>query len=117
MLRILIALCLTIVATTARAELDIKQVTSPGGINAWVVEEPAIPFVALEIRIQGGGTLDQPGKRGATNLMAALLEEGAGDMTAQEFQTALEDLAASFSFRAYDDSMSISARFLTENKE
>jgi len=117
MLRILIALCLTIVATTARAELDIKQVTSPGGINAWVVEEPAIPFVALEIRIQGGGTLDQPGKRGATNLMAALLEEGSGDMTAQEFQTALEDLAASFSFRAYDDSMSISARFLTENKE
>ena len=117
MLRILIALCLTIVATTARAELDIKQVTSPGGINAWVVEEPAIPFVALEIRIQGGGTLDQPGKRGATNLMAALLEEGSGDMTAQEFQTALEDLAASISFRAYDDSMSISARFLTENKE
>lgn len=117
MLRILIALCLTIVATTARAELDIKQVTSPGGINAWVVEEPAIPFVALEIRIQGGGTLDLPGKRGATNLMAALLEEGSGDMTAQEFQTTLEDLAASFTFRAFDDSMQISARFLTENKE
>ncbi len=117
MLRILIAFCLTIIATTARAELDIKQVTSPGGINAWVVEEPAIPFVALEIRIRGGGTLDLPGKRGATNLMAALLEEGSGDMTAQEFQTTLEDLAASFTFRAFDDSMQISARFLTENKE
>ena len=117
MLRILIALCLTIVASTARAELDIKQVTSPGGVDAWVVEEPAIPFVALEIRFRGGGSLDLPGKRGATNLMMALLEEGSGDMDAQEFQTALEDLAATFSFRSYDDSIQVSARFLTENKQ
>ena len=117
MLRILIAVCLTIVASTARAELDIKQVTSPGGVDAWVVEEPAIPFVALEIRFRGGGSLDLPGKRGATNLMMALLEEGSGDMDAQEFQTALEDLAATFSFRSYDDSIQVSARFLTENKQ
>lgn len=116
MFRTLIALCLTLIATTARAEIDIKQVTSPGGIAAWVVEEPAIPFVALEIRFQGSATLDLPGKRGATNLMTALLEEGSGDMNAQEFQTALEGLAASFSFRAFDDTLSISARFLTENK-
>ena len=117
MLRILIALCLTVLATTARAEIDIKEVTSPGGINAWVVEEPSIPFVAIELRFQGGPVLDLPGKRGATNLMTGLLEEGAGDMSAQEFQTRLEDLAASIRFRASDDVISISARFLTENKE
>ena len=117
MLRIAIALCVTIFATTARAEIDIKEVTSPGGINAWVVEEPSIPFVAMELRFEGGASLDLPGKRGATNLMTALLEEGSGDMTAQEFQSTLEDLAASLSFRAYDDSIAVSARFLTENKE
>ncbi|EBA11275.1 M16 family metallopeptidase [Roseobacter sp. CCS2] len=117
MRRILIALCLTIVATTARADIDIKEVTSPGGINAWVVEEPEIPFVALELRFQGGPVLDLPGKRGATNLMVGLLEEGSGDMSAQEFQAKLEELAASISFRATDDTISVSARFLTENKE
>lgn len=116
MFRLLIALCLTIAASAAHADIDIKQVTSPGGINAWVVEEPAIPFVALEIRFRGSASLDLPGKRGATNLMSALLEEGSGDMSAQEFQTELEDLAASFSFRASDDTLAISARFLTENK-
>ena len=116
MLRIIIAFCLTIGATTARAEIDIQQVTSPGGINAWVVEAPEIPFVALEIRFRGGASLDEDGKRGATNLMMGLLEEGAGDMTAQEFQAKREALAASYSFRAFDDSLSISARFLTENK-
>ncbi|PJI84586.1 zinc protease [Yoonia maricola] len=117
MRRFLIAICLTVLATTARAEIDIQEVTSPGGINAWVVEEPAIPFIALELRFRGGASLDLPGKRGATNLMTALLEEGSGDMSAQEFQSTLEDLAASISFRASDDSISISARFLTENKE
>ncbi len=116
MLRILIALCLTIVATTARAEIDIIEVTSEGGINAWVVEEPSIPFVAMEIRFRGGANLDLLGKRGATNLMMGLLEEGSGEMSAQDFQTAREALAASYSFRASDDLVSISAQFLTENK-
>jgi zinc protease len=117
MLRILIAVCLTVVATTARAEINIQEVTSPGGIDAWVVEEPSIPFIALEIRFRGSASLDLPCKRGATNLMAGLLEEGSGDLTAQEFQTTLEGLAASFSFRAFDDTLSISARFLTENQD
>jgi len=115
MLRILIALCLF--ATTAQADTDIKQITSPGGIDAWVVEEPSIPFIAVEIRFRGGASLDLPGKRGAINLMSGLLEEGSGDMSAQEFQTKLESLAARFSFSAGDDSLSISARFLTENQD
>ena len=117
MRRILIAICMMVGATTAQAEIDVQEITSPGGINAWVVEEPSIPFVALEIRFRGSASLDLPGKRGATNLMTGLLEEGAGDMTAQEFQTAREALAASFGFRAYDDSLSISAEFLTESQD
>ncbi len=115
MLRILLALCLF--ATTAQAEIDIKEVTSPGGIDAWVVEEPSIPFVSIEIRFRGSASLDLPGKRGATNLMTGLIEEGSGEMTAQEFQTAREALAARFSFRAYDDTLSISASVLTENRD
>ena len=66
MLRILIALSLTIFAATAHAEIDIKQVKSPNGVNAWFVEEHSIPFIALELRFRGGASLDLPGKRGAT---------------------------------------------------
>ncbi len=117
MLRIVFAVFLAHAASIVQAEIDIKEVTSPGGINAWVVEEPSIPFIGLEIRFRGSASLDLPGKRGATNLMAGLLEEGSGDMTAQEFQAAREALAARFSYRAYDDTLSISARFLTENRD
>ncbi|MDG1376270.1 MAG: pitrilysin family protein [Yoonia sp.] len=116
MLRILLTACFVLAASIASAT-EIKEVTSEGGINAWVVEEPSIPFTALEIRMRGGASLDLPDKRGAVNLMMALIEEGSGDMDARAFQTKLDALAASFSFRAYDDTMSISARFLTENKD
>ena len=92
-------------ATTAQAEIDIQEFNTPGGIDVWMVEEPSIPFTALEIRVRGGASLDLPGKRGATNLMMALIEEGAGDLDSQAFQTMRERLAASFSFRAYDLSL------------
>lgn len=117
LIRLAGALLLTLLALPARAEIDIRQVTSPGGISAWLVEEPALPFVALEIRVRGGTALDLPGKRGAINLMTGLIEEGSGEMSAQEFQTELETLAATFEFRPFDDSIAISARFLTENRD
>jgi len=101
----------------AHAEIDVQQVTSPGGIDAWLVEEPTIPFVALELRFLGGNSLDQPGKRGATNLMVGLLEEGAGDLDAQAFAQAREEIAAQFRYDSGDDTVSVSARFLTETQD
>ena len=117
-MKLFYALVLTLLAALpARAEVDIKLVTSPGGITAWLVEEPSIPFVALEIRFRGGASLDAPGKRGAVNLMTALLEEGAADMDARTFSRETEALATSFGFDASHDGVSVSARFLTENRD
>ena len=117
MRRLIAAALALIIGTSAQAAVDIKTVTSPGGINAWLVEEPSIPFVSLEIRFRGGASLDPEGKRGVVNLMTGLIEEGAGDLSAQDWQSQREALAASFDFRAFDDTLSISAQFLTENKE
>lgn len=105
------------ISAPAHAATDIQQVTSPGGIHAWLVEEHSIPFVALELRFRGGTSLDAPGKRGAVSLMTALLEEGAGERDAQAFTQAIEELAASFSYNAGDDSMSVSAKYLSETSD
>ena len=104
-------------ALPAWAEIDIQEVTSPKGIKAWLVEDHSIPFTALEIRFRGGTALDDPAKRGATNLMAALIEEGTGDLDSVGFARARDDLAASFGFSASDDEVGISAQFLTENRD
>ena len=105
-----------VAALPARAEIEIQTLTSPGGLKAWLVEEHSIPFVALEIRFRGGTSLDAPGKRGAVNLMTALLEEGAADMDARAFATAREGLAARLRFNSNDDAISVSAQVLTENR-
>ncbi|WP_456388809.1 M16 family metallopeptidase [Profundibacter sp.] len=117
MKRIYLALMalMTLVAT-AQAEVKIQEITSPGGITAWLVEEHSIPFTSLEVRFKGGASLDAAGKRGAVNLMVGLLEEGAADMDARQYAAAVEGLAASFGFSVHDDSLSVSAKFLSENR-
>ncbi len=116
MKRISATLIAFVIALPAWAEIEIEEVTSPGGITAWLVEDHSIPFTALELRFRGGTSLDDPAKRGATNLMSGLIEEGAGDMNARTYARELEALAASFRYNASDDSVSISAQFLTENR-
>jgi zinc protease len=101
----------------AFAQIDVQEIITDGGITAWLVEEHSIPFTALEVRFKGGTSLDRLGKRGEINLMMATLEEGAAGMDAQEFAKARDSLAASFDFEAHTDSVSISARFLTENRD
>lgn len=118
MMRILAGLAATLfLALPLRAEIAVEEVTSPGGIRAWLVPEPSIPFVALELRFRGGTTLDPADRRGAVNLMVGLLEEGTGEMDARGFAEAREALAAQFGFDADADAVSVSARFLTENRD
>jgi zinc protease len=109
------ALCL--MALPAMAEMKIQEVTSPGGIKAWLVEDHNIPFTALDIRFLGGTSLDGAGKRGAVNLMTALIEEGSGDMDSQAFAKARDGLAADFRFESDLDGVDVSAKFLTENRD
>ena len=105
-MKMLYALILTLVASLpARAEVEIQEVTSAGGLTAWLVEEPSIPFVAMEVRFRGGASLDDPEKRGAINLMTGLLEEGAGDLDARGFAEAQEDLASYFACKIHRQPM------------
>jgi zinc protease len=116
MMRFVLGFIAVLMAAPAVAEIKIEEVTSPGGIKAWLIEERGIPFAALEIRFLGGTSLDRPGKRGEVNLMTALIEEGAGDLDSQAFAAARDALAAELRFRSDQDGIGVSARFLTENR-
>lgn len=116
MIRAAIAIFFAILAVPAQA-IEIQEVTSPGGIKVWLVEDHSIPFVALDFEFKGGASLDAPDKRGAINLMTGLLEEGAGKYDSTAFAQEAEKLGASASFDVSDDTLSISARTLTENTD
>ena len=104
-------------AAGASAAIDIQEVQSPMGIKAWLVEDHTIPFVAIKILFRGGTGIEPEDKQGGTYLMTGLLEEGAGEFDAAEFQKRQETLAASFGFDSSKEAVSISAKFLTENRD
>lgn len=113
-----LAALFTLIALPALADMNnIREVTSPGGIKAWLAPAPDIPFVALELRFKGGTSLDAEGKEGAVSLMTSLLEEGTGDLDAGGFAAARDSLAAGFYFRSGPDTVAVSARFLSENRD
>lgn len=113
----LTALGLLTAAPQAEAAAEIERVVSPGGIEAWLVEESTIPMVAIEVSFGTGAALDPEGQEGAANFMMAMLEEGAGDHDAVDFAELTQLFGARFRFDAGRDSVSVSARMLTETRE
>jgi zinc protease len=81
----------------------IERVVSPGGIEAWLVREPAVPLIAVDFAFVGGAVQDPAGKAGTANLVASLLDEGAGDLDSKAFHDRLERKAIELGFQADRD--------------
>ena len=104
-------------ALPLRAEIAIQDITTPAGHEIWLVEDRSIPFVSIEVIFEGGASIEPLDKAGVVSLMTALLSEGAGDLDAQAFAAALEATAGGIDFDAGRDSVSMTLRALTENRD
>jgi zinc protease len=107
---------LFLVSLPAQA-VEVQEVTSPGGIKAWLVEEPSIPIVSMDVAWRGGASLDPSDKAGLAYLASSTMDEGAGEFDSQAFQGRLSDLAIQLGFDAGKDSFSGSLKTLSENTE
>ena len=103
-------------ALPARAT-TIQLVKSPGGIEAWLVQEPAVPLIAVDFAFEGGSVQDPPGKGGTANLVASAIGDGAGDLDSKAFADRLERNAIRMNFYAGRDSLGGSMRTLTQNRD
>ena len=85
-------LCLLGLLTTATAAArKIAQIETSGGIRAWLVEERSIPLVSLRFTFEGGALQDPEGREGLTSMLASLLTEGAGALTAEDYARRVAD--------------------------
>jgi len=109
-------LALPLLAAPACAT-TIERVVSSGGIEAWLVHEPAVPMIAVDFAFVGGAAQDALGKGGTATLVASLLDEGAGDLDAKTFHARLERRAIELGFQAERDTLRGTLRTLTENKD
>ncbi len=120
-IEILIALAvatlfLVVTLTRPAHAMNIQTVKSPGGIEAWLVEEHSVPLMALRFAFSGGNSQDPKGKDGAANFITAMMDEGAGDIPSAEFQERMEDIAMRMSWDDSKDSFYGNFETLTSNR-
>lgn len=97
--------------------VEIKEVVSPKGVRAWLVEDDFVPVISIRFAWQGGATQDPAGKEGLANLMTGLFDEGAGDLDSDAFQEKLDAIGAEMGFSANSDRMFGSMRTLSDNRD
>ena len=112
-----LAALLALMPVVGAHAIDIKEVTTPLGIKAWLVEDKSAPVVALSFSFASGTASDPDGQLGVTSLMATLLTDGAGTLDAQAFRRRQEDAAASLGFGASLDRLSGTLRVLSANRD
>ena len=96
---------------------QIQKVISPSGIEAWLVEEHAVPLISMSFAFRGGNSQDPVGKEGLANLITTLFDEGAGDLDGQTFQSREVDLSMKLSFEQDRDHFFGEFKALTENRD
>ncbi|MET0605075.1 MAG: pitrilysin family protein [Beijerinckiaceae bacterium] len=101
----------------AAGAIAIRQVLTPRGVTAWLVEDQSAPLVAMRFAFRGGAAQDPTGKAGLANMTAALLDEGAGELDSAAFHERLDEFAIELSFDADRDTVGGSLRTLTRHRD
>ncbi|MCP3380087.1 MULTISPECIES: pitrilysin family protein [unclassified Bradyrhizobium] len=111
-------LVVSLAATTlSYAAAKIEHLISPGGIEAWFVQDATVPLIAMEYSFAGGASQDPKDKPGVSSLVADLLDEGSGDLDSKSYHERLERRAVELSFSASRDTFRGSLRMLSDNKD
>ena len=116
----IVATCFALTALApapSQAAAKIQHLISPGGIEAWFVQDATVPLVAMEYSFGGGATQDPADKSGVGNMVANLLDEGSEDLDSKTFHERLDRRAIELSFTSTRDYFRGSLRMLKDNTD
>ncbi|MGE5477653.1 MAG: M16 family metallopeptidase, partial [Bacteroidales bacterium] len=114
-MRRLLAFLFVLVAAAPAYAVTVERVVSPGGVEAWLVQDHSNPIISLSLAMQGGSGVEA--KPGLAHMVAGLLDEGAGPYDSQTFQGKLDDLAIQLSFDSGKDNFHGTLKTLTDNRD
>lgn len=58
-----LAIISTVALSRPAEAMNIQTIKSPGGIEAWLVEEHSVPLMALRFAFEGGNSQDPPARK------------------------------------------------------
>ena len=80
--------------------IHIQEIKTKGGITIWHVEDQTLPIISLKFVFRNQGTsFDPKEKQGLARLLSNTMDEGAGELSAQDFQKQLGDNSISLGFK------------------
>jgi zinc protease len=107
----------SILETTSASPTTARSVISSSGVEAWHVESDVVPLIAVAFSFEGGSAQDPAGKAGAAQMLARLLDEGAGAYDSDAFQERLAARAIEISFNAGNDAIGGSLKTLVKHAD
>ena len=106
-----------LVQAGAAMAFEIKEVVSDKGIKAWLVSDSTVPLIAVNFSFRGGTIHDPQDKPGLSYFLSGMLDEGAGELSSEEFQLRMSELAIRMSYDAEREFFEGSFQTLSENRD
>jgi zinc protease len=117
----LAALALMLLAGAAFAQgvtlPDFERIELDNGAVLLLSEEPEVPLVSVSAILRGGAAVDPDGRGGLANLLASLLEKGAGERDAALFAETIDASGGMLMSRADLETVTVSGNFLARDAE
>lgn len=96
---------------------EVERVVMDNGIVLILHQKDDVPLIGLEASIRGGAVSDPEGLGGTANLLAGLLEKGAGDRDAAEFAEAIDAVGGELSAAAETEFITVTGEFLARDAD
>ncbi len=109
-----ISLILFAAFASAAGAFEIQHWTTPQGARVGYVHSPALPMLDLAVMFDGGSARDGD-DHGLANLTAAMLEQGADGLSADEIAKRLDAIGAQFATGVGKDTANVSLRSLSDS--
>ena len=115
MIKLFLLFMLLSFPVAAEFKPEIKVLDIDGKMTAYIMPDDKFPIVAVSLYFKTGYLDDAI--PGLSRLYVSLLDEGAGEYKAKDFQDILYDNGIEFSAEADDDVVAVSLTFLKEKRE
>ena len=96
---------------------DYERVVLENGTVLLLSEKHEVPLIGLRAEVRGGSVADPVGKAGVAELLAAVMQKGAGGRDAAAFASATANVGGRLTVSADVDSTSVAAEFLSRDAE
>lgn len=96
---------------------EYSEIRLPNGMQILLMERHDVPLVAFSARVRGGNLSDPSGREGTADIVAELLERGAGSRSATEFASTVDSVGGIINSAATREALIVSGEFMARDSD